>query len=305
VMAGAGLWEQEGLDVRDVTFSDDPLGTEEQLVSGAIDFVFGNHVSPYMRLAQGYPLVCLAQTENWEDIWVATAPGVRALPGLRRKRVVALPLMQGDEFAGHANGSRLLMLELQGVDTRELDYVDPESVAGGIEAVQGGEADACFIGPERAARATAAGLRVHELPRLPMVHSITFTTTLPTITRQPELAERVIRVLASAIHYFKTRRAETLALLQQPVQPIPARRLERIEQRYDEYAADYEGRLYPHPQAIVNVHRLACMAYPGSDTVNPMELWDMHPLRLVHASGFIDKLYAGGAAVGSAARAGA
>ena len=292
IMARAGLWEREGLDVRDLTYSDDPLGTEELLLGGAIDFVFGNHVSPYLRLAQGHPMVCLAQTENWEEIWIATVPELRRLPQLEGQRVLATPLfINNDEFAGHANGTRLLILELNGVDTREVEFVEPSGMPDEIAAVRDRQAAACFLPPQRAERAAAAGLRLHELPRLPMVHSITYTTLLPTIVKQPELPERVIRALASAIHFFKTRREETLALLQQPVAPMSAARQERIATRYDEYAARFEPRLYPLPAAITNVHRLACMAYPGSETVNPMELWDMHPLRLVHASGFIDNLY--------------
>ena len=65
VMEHGGIWTKYGIDVRDFRFSKDPLDAEEQLLDGGIDFIFGNHISPYMRLAHGEPMVCMAQTENW------------------------------------------------------------------------------------------------------------------------------------------------------------------------------------------------------------------------------------------------
>ena len=88
VMEKAKIWEKEGIDVRDYRYSVEALGPEEQLFDEAIDFIFGNHVSPYMRLAHGHPMVCLAQTENWMHLWVATAPNIPDLRSLNNKRVV-------------------------------------------------------------------------------------------------------------------------------------------------------------------------------------------------------------------------
>src|SRR3989442_12847879 len=91
VMEGADIWKQHGIDVRDYRFSTDPLDAEEQLLDGGIAFIFGNHVSPYMRLANGEPMVCLAQTENYMHQWVATSPDILDLKQLNNKRVVGKP----------------------------------------------------------------------------------------------------------------------------------------------------------------------------------------------------------------------
>ena len=68
VIDGAGLWREEGIDVRHFESSDDPLDAEEQLFDGRIDFIFGNHLSPYLRLTQGKPIVCFfgdSPPERW------------------------------------------------------------------------------------------------------------------------------------------------------------------------------------------------------------------------------------------------
>src|SRR3954462_5916234 len=88
VMEKADIWKKNGIDVRDYRFGEDPLDAAEQALDGGIDFIFGNPVSPYMRLANGEPMVCMAQTENWLHRFVATDPSITDLSTLTHKRVV-------------------------------------------------------------------------------------------------------------------------------------------------------------------------------------------------------------------------
>lgn len=294
VMEGADIWKKHRVDVRDYRYSADPLDAEEQLLDGGIDFIFGNHVSPYMRLARGEPMVCLAQTENWLHLWVATAPDVVDLRMLQDKRVVGKPLfLENGKFCGHGDGNRILLLELEGVDTRRVEFLLPEKIGNAVDAVRDGKAEACFVSPDRVERAVAAGLRLHRLPPMPMVHSITFTTTRPRLQEQEDFAERILKVLVDATHHFKTRRSETLEILKNPISPLPEGGLQGIADHYEDHAAEYETRPYPRPEAIVNVHKLACMVYPEAKTVNPLELWETQTLRAIHQAGYVDNLYGG------------
>jgi ABC-type nitrate/sulfonate/bicarbonate transport system substrate-binding protein len=182
IMERTGLWKKCGIEVTEFRYSNDPIAAEEELFAGKIDLIFGNHVSPYWRLAQGHPMVCLAQAVNYDHQWVATSLQVTSLPQLQGKRVVTRPLFLRDGgFSGHSYGNRILLLELSGVNTKELDYVDPGTVEDEVEAVRDGKADGCFISPHTAQAARAAGLRVHELSPLPMIHNLTFTTFLPRV----------------------------------------------------------------------------------------------------------------------------
>jgi hypothetical protein len=294
IMQGTHIWQRHGIDVRGYEYTADPLDAEEQLLDGGIDFIFGNHVSPYMRLAHGEPMVCMAQTENWMHLFVATAPGIGDLHQLQGKRVVALPLfLENGKFCGHNDGNRILLLELHGVDTRQVEFVKPDAVGNAVEAVRDGKAEACFISPERADRAAAAGLQVHRFPPMPMVHSITFTTTLPRLTQQEDFSERLMKVLIDATHFLKTRREETLDLMKNPIDTFYEGQLERFAAEYAETAAEYETKPYPRAEALVNVHKLACMVYPEARTVNPLELWDTQTLRRIYNSGYVDNLYGG------------
>jgi len=43
---------------------------------------------------------------------------------------------------------------------------------------------------------------------------------------------------------------------------------------------------------VANAYRLCCLKTPETEEQSPMALWDLHYLRLLDHSGFIDKLYA-------------
>ena len=282
IMERKGFWERYGLDVRRCEFLNDARGSEELLFADEIDLIFGNHLTPYWRIHNGYPMVCLAQTINDWHSWIATSQDVETIADLQGKRVVGRRLFADDGHIGHENGNRLLQLEILGVDTERVDWVDPASVEDQIGAVRDGLADGIFLSPRRGDAARTAGLRVHELPPMPMIHNMTLTTMLPRVQTQPEFAHKIINAMLDAAEFFVANPGETVELLHDPISPFPERDMERLETRYDERAAEYDISLYPHAESIVNVHRLAAMCYPEVASVNPLELWDLRPLREVH-----------------------
>lgn len=241
-----------------------------------------------MRIAQGHPIVCLAQTENWWETHVATRPEIADLPQLNGKRIATAPLLTDGKFCGHASGNRILVLELNGVDPAKVRYVTEKGSK--TELVRTGKADACFVAPERSEEAIAAGLRIHRLAPLAMVHSVTFTSTVPRIAREDGLAGRVIRVLLAATHFLKTRKDETVELWRKPVASFRPGQYERLVASYEDMVHEYESTLYPRAESILNAHRLASMVYPGATDANPMCLWDLRPLHEVHRSGFLRSL---------------
>ena len=286
IMEREGLWEKHGVDVRLLEFSDDATRDEERLFSGDIDFILGDHVSPYKRIVEGHPMVCLAQTVNYENLWLATTQEITSLSMLTGKRVAGNPLWTNGRHIGHNEGTKVLFLSMHGVDVSQVDWVEGKSrdpsapeVRDPLAVVRDGLADACFIQPRRAAGALEAGMRVHEFPPFPMIKNMTLTSMMPRVLKDSELARRLIHVMTEAAEFFIANREETLSMLRDPVVPLPDRHVDRLASRYDERAAEYEPTLLPNPQGIVNVHRLSTMLYPEVEHMNPLELWD---LRLLH-----------------------
>jgi len=50
---------------------------------------------------------------------------------------------------------------------------------------------------------------------------------------------------------------------------------------------------YPALPAVANAYELACLQYRVARDISPLALWDLHYLRALDESGFVDALYTG------------
>ena len=55
--------------------------------------------------------------------------------------------------------------------------------------------------------------------------------------------------------------------------------------------ANLLAKPYPDMQAVANTYELCCMKDPMAKEVSPIALWDVHYLRDLDSTGFIDGLY--------------
>jgi len=95
-----------------------------------------------------------------------------------------------------------------------------------------------------------------------------------------------------AIHFFLTRKQETLEILQEHPTPILKLQADQeVETLYDEWAQSLEKKPYPSVDAIANVFQLAVRRNPEIAGYNPLALWNTHFVRELDDSGYIDTLY--------------
>jgi hypothetical protein len=60
---------------------------------------------------------------------------------------------------------------------------------------------------------------------------------------------------------------------------------------YQQLAPILEPKLYPTMAAIANVYEEAKRQDADAEKINPMELWDLHHIRRLDDSGYVDALY--------------
>ena len=85
VMEKAGIWEQNGLKVS-FEFCDSSEAAEKALFGGDVDFVSGNHISPYLLVKRGKPIVCLSSPSNSVNDRLVTRFALKQVSELRGKR---------------------------------------------------------------------------------------------------------------------------------------------------------------------------------------------------------------------------
>ncbi|HEY6363668.1 MAG TPA: hypothetical protein VI585_02635, partial [Candidatus Binatia bacterium] len=60
VLQEAGIWEKVGLELASFEYCAKPPDAEAALFKGDIDFISGDHLTPYALVARGKPIVSIA-----------------------------------------------------------------------------------------------------------------------------------------------------------------------------------------------------------------------------------------------------
>lgn len=290
VMEVGGFLEKHGLDMEFGSLEDKRKRAAEGLLAGELDVVSGNHHSLYARRAlHAEPFVHVAQVNNqWNQRWMIAGPGINSVKDLKGKRVCV------NKLNGHPGLNVWLYLRQNGLhDGRDLEMVEGDKkTMERVRQVMAGEYAATFVGPLEQLRAQSAGARVIEQPKMPMIEGVTLTTTTHYVNNHPEEITALLRALIDGIHFFKTKRDETLAIMSDHCRHfIKIQSDDEFERFYEYQAGVYQPKPYPTPEAIQNVFQLSMKETPEVAGFNPLVMWDLHHLRAIDDAGYIDRLY--------------
>ena len=285
----SGVWEKNNLAVN----TSPQLVREkavEALRNGHVDLISGNHHNLYVRNAKGEDFVHLAQAgNNWTENRLVVAHDIRSVIDLKGKKVVV------DKLTSHSGLNVWLFLRQEGLDADRGD-VDLVELRGPAEErwkrVLSGEFAGTFVTLPHDTRAERAAAHVIRVRAMPMIRGVTLTTTMSFVKNHEAKIRLLIRGFVDAIHFFITRKQETLEILKEHASPIlHLQSDEEVETLYEEWAHSLERKPYPTIEAIANVFRLAVRRNPEIASFNPLALWDSHYVRELDDSGYIDQLY--------------
>jgi ABC-type nitrate/sulfonate/bicarbonate transport system substrate-binding protein len=288
VMEQGGFMEKHGIAM-DFGSMEGMRGKAMQgLRAGEIDIVSGNHHNLYVRRAlHGEPFVHVAQSTNkWRDNCMVAGESVDDIRDLRGKRVAI------DDFDGHTGLNVWLFLKLNGLEEgRDVELTaGPKSAMDRVGAVMSGKCNATFIRAVDQLRARAIGARLLPVQPMAMIGGVTVTTTTTYVNSHPEQIRALLMALVDGIHFFKTRRKETIAIIKQHCGDKYGSE-EEVEVYYDDQASSLEAKPYPTLDAIRNVFALAVKRHPDVANFNPLVMWDLHYLREIDDSGYIDAVW--------------
>jgi len=290
VIEQAGIWDRVGMKVR-FEFCDSSAVGEGALFEGSVDFVSGNHISPYGLVACGKPIVCLASPSNSVNDRLVSREPVTSISDLRGKRIGDTTLLDPAGGYHHLRGNHMLYVMRGGLRLDEVQWVElsdtmREFRTAQLEGLKAGRVDATFVtgSPEKYEQ---AGFEVLDLEPLPMITGPTLTSTLANLRRKERLGERLVKALVLGIHFARTRRQDTERMLEGLRQRVP----EAGRTNYNS-VAKLLPKPYPDHRGVANAYELCCMKDPKAKELSPLALWDLHYLRELDDSGFVDRLYA-------------
>ena len=290
ILDKAGIWPQVGIESVALEYRADPPDAEAELFDGKADFISGDHITPYALVAKGQPIVCLGSPVNGVRDRLITAKPISSLTDLRGKRIADQPLNARSAGFQHPTGNHMLYLIKGGVgldefEWEEIDLTGSKMRDAQIEALESGRADACFStgGTEEYEK---RGFHVTELGLLPMINGPTLTTSIDRLHKGDQFGERLVKATVLGIHWAHTHREETEMILED----LRRRQPDLGNVRYQGIER-MPAKPYPNPDGITNAYELCIMKDPVCKEVSPLALWDLHYLRELDDSGFIDDLY--------------
>jgi ABC-type nitrate/sulfonate/bicarbonate transport system substrate-binding protein len=290
VMQEGGFLAKHGMEMEFGSMEDKRARATQGLLAGDLDIVSGNHHSLYARRAlHGEPFVHIGQVQNsWSQHWLVAGNGVNGVADLKGKRICV------DKLDQHPGLNVWLFLKQNGLeDGKDMQLIDGDRKAvERIRHVMAGAFDATFLGPVDQHRAKRMGARVIDVGSIPMIEGPTVTTTTRYVNDHPEEVSGLLHALVDAIHYFRTNRKGTLDLINKTCRDLLRLQSdEEMEIFYDHHAKAFQRKPYPTPEAIQNVFALGVRETPAVAGFNPLVMWDLHHLRAIDDSGYIDKLY--------------
>lgn len=261
-------------------------------LAGEIDFLSGLHHETYRERAKGEKrLTYLAQAQNnWDDRLVAlsTVNGVQDLKGKKITCHAKAPCVAGNLRA---------VLETCGLEPDEIHIEAVEDSSGKflqfVDRLTSGEAAAALVDMPFDLYGVKKGLKIVDLPDRPVIHNTTLLATTDYIKQNEETVYAFIKGFIEALHFFKTQPDKVVPILKKNL----AKRYGLEDDEYyihlqREWAKLLSKKPYPLASAIQNVYDLDVGKDPAMRSIGPMEPWDLHYLRVIDDSGFIDRLYA-------------
>lgn len=280
----AGLFREEGLEVEVVRTAGavSPMA----LISGDTDFAT---MSAYLLLpvsVKNGDVVMLGGLTRYASMSLVTRPEIRsakelagAIIGLQRP---------GDAYEKNAR-SALQHLGMNPDKDVKLLYLGSNEAM--WIALQARKVAATMLSPPATLFARKAGMNfLVKLSDLKIEYQgSTFATRRSLIKRYPNLTLRTVRAMVRGIHFFKTRREDTLKILSKF---LATKDREALEESW-EYGAEMPSKPYAVDSAVQAVIDHLTERDPTFAQHKPAEFIESGPLGELDRSGFIDRLYAG------------
>ncbi len=260
-------------------------------LAGEIDFLSGLHHETYRERAKGEKrLTYLAQAQNnWDDRLIAN-PKIKDVQDLKGQKIIC------HSKAPCVAGNLRAVLETCGLKPDEID-VEATEVSSGkhlefVDNITSGKAAAALVDMPFDLYGTKKGLKIVNLPDRPVIHNTTLLATSDYIKENEETVYAFLKGFIEALHFFKTQPDKVVPILKKNL----AKRYGLEEDEYyvhlqREWARFLSKKPYPLPAAIQNAYDLDVGKDPAMRNIGPMEPWDLHYLRAIDDSGFIDNLY--------------
>jgi ABC-type nitrate/sulfonate/bicarbonate transport system substrate-binding protein len=256
----------------------------QALVSNDVNFINAGGGGVVDAVLGGAEIVLVASPINQEPQVLVTRKEIKEIAQLKGKKLAV------NSLAGPAILSLKMILTASGLDAeRDVSCLAVGPSASRFAALQMGQVDATTLAPPFTLAARKAGylffdnvaaMKEAELPNAALATSRKFLETEPTTT------EMVIKSLIEGIHFYKTEKAKTAAILKKYMR---LENPEEIQESYNFYLKLFAEKPYPTAKGIQTI--LDWSKRVDARKASPAQFMNTKLIDKLDKQGFIDGLY--------------
>jgi sulfonate transport system substrate-binding protein len=280
----SGLFRKHGLEVEEVPIRDTLSAGVHSLLGVEILIGFGNPLAILQPVRSGADIALVGSHINFDNYGMGVNPSVSVVRDLKGKKIGVSALGSRSDLIAR------VILRRAGLDPSR----DVEVVAAGLSptralAISKNLVQGAPLSEDVAAEAKKLGIKILDVKAVPVVTELLMSTR-SFIKRDEEAVRRFMKGYAAAIHFFVSRREDSLSILKKY---FPNDQGSTVDAMYDSFAA----QLRPLPelnneaiQALVDVGA-AVDQHSKSKSLKPADIIDSRFLEELKGSKFLKDLY--------------
>jgi NitT/TauT family transport system substrate-binding protein len=280
----SGLFKKHGLEIEEVPLRDTLSAGVHSLLGVEILIGFGNPLAILQPVLGGADLALVGSHVSFDNYGMGVNPSVSLVRDLKGKKIGVSALGSRSDLIAR------VILRRAGLDPSR----DVQVVAAGLSptrvlAVSKNLVQGAPLSEDVATEAKKLGIKIIDVKAVPVVTELLMSTR-SFIKRDEEAVRRFMRGYAAAIHFFVSRREDSVSILKKY---FPNDQGGTVDAMYDAFAA----QLRPLPelnneamQALVDVGA-AVEQRSKAKPLKPADIIDSHFLDELKGSKFLKDLY--------------
>jgi len=280
----AGLFRKNGLDANLIFIPGGPTAAASMLAGEVQAVAMAGPAVVSSNLA-GTDLVMIGGIVNTFAFQIITVKDITRPEQLKGKRVGV------NRFGTAPDIAARFALRRMGIDPSEVTILQLGEQSTRLAAMKAGQLDAAIVLPPITTIAQREGMNVlMDMSELGAEYQITgLASSQSYIARNRPAAMKLMRAFVEGIHFYKTRKKESMAIIAKYMRTNDT---EAVEATWDYFANKIVPKKpYPTAQGIKALLELAAKDRPEAVKVAPQRIMNTSLLKELDDSGFIDGLY--------------
>jgi NitT/TauT family transport system substrate-binding protein len=279
----AGIFRKNGVNAELVYMRGGVLATQA-LVSGDVQFINAGGGGVVDAVLGGADIFIIASPMNQEPQVLVARKEIKDPVQLKGKKIAV------NSLAGPSILSLKMILAAVGVDPdKDVSFLAIGPSANRFGALSSGMVDATSLAPPFTLAARKAGynfldnipgLKEAELPNAAMI------TSRKVFEAQPLMTEMVVKSMIEGIHFYKTEKPRTVAILKKYMK---LENPEELEETYNYYLKLIAEKPYPTAKSIQTL--LDWSKRPDARKASPGQFIQPKIVEKLDKQGFIDSMY--------------